>query len=78
MHWLSRLPHGNSQILQLCPLQLCSTLLRIRRVLVKPLGEAGTVSFMMLSAFILLCLGVQIVWDGVSEPLRSSLVPLAG
>lgn len=37
----------------------------------KPLGEAGTLVFLRLSAFILLCLGVQIVWDGVSELLRS-------
>lgn len=33
------------------------------------LGETGTVIFMRLSAFILLCLGVQIVWDGLSELL---------
>jgi multiple antibiotic resistance protein len=39
--------------------------------LLKPLGEAGTVVFLRLSAFILLCLGVQIVWDGLSELLRS-------
>ncbi|MCW5655248.1 MarC family protein [Hydrogenophaga sp.] len=38
--------------------------------LLKPLGEAGSVIFLRLSAFILLCLGVQIVWDGVSELLR--------
>ena len=41
--------------------------------LLKPLGEAGTVIFLRLSAFILLCLGVQIVWDGVSELLRGLL-----
>lgn len=39
--------------------------------LLKPLGETGTAVFLRLSAFILLCLGVQIVWDGVSELLRS-------
>ncbi len=33
------------------------------------LGENGTAVFMRLSAFILLCLGVQIVWDGVHELL---------
>ncbi len=38
--------------------------------LLRPLGEAGTIIFLRLSAFILLCLGVQIVWDGVSELLR--------
>ena len=39
--------------------------------LLKPLGENGTTVFLRLSAFILLCLGVQIVWDGLSELLRS-------
>ena len=35
--------------------------------LVRLLGETGTAVLLRLSAFILLCLGVQIVWDGVSE-----------
>ncbi len=39
--------------------------------LLKPLGEAGTVVFLRLSAFILLCLGVQIMWDGVRELVQS-------
>ncbi|WP_372825495.1 MarC family protein [Polaromonas sp.] len=39
--------------------------------LLKPLDETGTTVFLRLSAFILLCLGVQIVWDGLSELLRS-------
>ena len=42
--------------------------------LLKPLGEAGSVIFLRLSAFILLCLGVQIVWDGLSELLLSLLL----
>lgn len=46
---------------------------RYAQQLLKPLGEAGTVIFLRLSAFILLCLGVQIVWDGVSELLRGVL-----
>ncbi len=37
--------------------------------LLRPLGEAGVLVFLRLSAFILLCLGVQIVWDGASELL---------
>ena len=41
--------------------------------LLRPLGEAGAIIFLRLSAFILLCLGVQIVWDGVSELLRGLL-----
>jgi multiple antibiotic resistance protein len=48
---------------------------RYAQRLLRPLGEAGTMIFLRLSAFILLCLGVQIVWDGVSELLRS-LAPL--
>ena len=47
---------------------------RYAQRLLKPLGEAGTVIFLRLSAFILLCLGVQIVWDGVSELLRGLLL----
>jgi multiple antibiotic resistance protein len=43
---------------------------RYAQRLLKPLGEAGTLIFLRLSAFILLCLGVQIVWDGLSELLR--------
>lgn len=43
--------------------------------LLKPLGEVGSIVFLRLSAFILLCLGVQIIWDGASELLRG--LPLA-
>ncbi len=35
--------------------------------LVALLGEAGTVIFLRLSSFILLCIGIQIMWDGVSD-----------
>ena len=45
--------------------------------LLRPLGEAGTIVFLRLSAFILLCLGVQIVWDGISELLRGVLAEVA-
>ncbi|AOB31071.1 antibiotic resistance protein [Bordetella sp. H567] len=38
------------------------------------LGDNGTAVFMRLSAFVLLCLGVQIVWDGVHELLLGVLV----
>lgn len=38
--------------------------------LLKPLGEVGLVVFLRMSAFILLCVGVQIFWDGASELLR--------
>jgi multiple antibiotic resistance protein len=38
------------------------------------LGPSGTAVFMRLSAFILLCLGVQIVWDGAHDLLLHLLV----
>lgn len=40
---------------------------RFAQDLLKPLGESGIVVFLRLSAFILLCLGVQIIWEGASE-----------
>jgi multiple antibiotic resistance protein len=46
---------------------------RYAQRLLRPLGDAGTVIFLRLSAFILLCLGVQIVWEGVSELLLGVL-----
>lgn len=39
--------------------------------MLRPLGETGTVVLLRMSAFILLCLGVQIVWDGLSALLRT-------
>jgi multiple antibiotic resistance protein len=51
---------------------------RYAQQLLRPLGEAGTVIFLRLSAFILLCLGVQIVWDGLSELLKSLLLQACG
>ena len=36
----------------------------------RPLGEVGLIVFLRLTAFILLCVGVQIFWDGASELLR--------
>jgi len=39
--------------------------------ILRPLGETGTLVFLRMSAFILLCLGVQIVWDGVRELIQS-------
>ncbi|HWU42708.1 MAG TPA: MarC family protein [Bdellovibrio sp.] len=35
--------------------------------LVAKLGEIGTVVILRMSAFILLCLGIQIIWNGLSE-----------
>lgn len=41
--------------------------------LLRPLGEVGLVVFLRLSAFILLCVGVQIMWTGVTELVRGLL-----
>lgn len=38
--------------------------------LLRPLGEVGQIVFVRLMAFILLSIGVQIVWEGVSTLLR--------
>lgn len=37
------------------------------------LGETGTVVFMRLSAFILLCIGIQICWSGASNLLSDAI-----
>lgn len=49
--------------------------LKYAQRLLKPLGDAGSVIFLRLTAFILLCLGVQIVWDGLEELLRGLITP---
>ena len=38
--------------------------------LLRPLGEVGQIVFLRLMAFMLLCVGVQIVWDGASALLQ--------
>ncbi len=38
--------------------------------LLRPLGEVGQIVFMRLMAFILLSIGVQIMWDGASALLQ--------
>lgn len=43
--------------------------LRYAQQLLKPLGDTGTAVFMRMTAFILLCLGVQIMWDGLYDLL---------
>lgn len=43
---------------------------RFARQVLQPLGETGIVVLLRLSAFILLCVGVQIFWDGASELLK--------
>ncbi len=46
---------------------------RYAQVMLRPLGETGTLVFLRLSAFILLALGFQIMWDGLG-PLISAAV----
>ena len=50
---------------------------RFAHRLLEPLGETGIIVFLRMSAFILLCLGVQIMWTGASallgEVLREAL-----
>jgi multiple antibiotic resistance protein len=48
--------------------------LRYAHRLLGLLGESGAVVFLRLSAFIVLCLGVQIFWDGASELIRTALI----
>lgn len=46
---------------------------RFASKLIAYLGETGTTVFLRLSAFILLCVGVSIVWSGVAELLEPLL-----
>ena len=46
---------------------------RFAHRLLAPLGEAGIIVFLRMSAFILLCLGVQIMWTGASALLTGVL-----
>lgn len=43
--------------------------------LLKALGQTGSAVFIRLSAFILLCVGIEIFWQGVSELLSALLHP---
>ncbi len=44
--------------------------LRFAERILRPLGKSGTTVFLRLMAFVLLCIGVQILWDGMSEILE--------
>lgn len=44
--------------------------LRYAERILRPLGKNGTTVFLRLMAFVLLCIGVQILWDGMSELLE--------
>ncbi|MEG1201160.1 MAG: hypothetical protein RSD82_03240, partial [Comamonas sp.] len=41
--------------------------------LLKPLGETGTIVFLRISAFILLCLGIQIAWSGFGNLISDAI-----
>jgi multiple antibiotic resistance protein len=51
--------------------------LRLAAQFLHKLGENGTSVFMRLSAFIMLCLGVQIVWEGARELLMGMMLDVA-
>ncbi|MDQ7957166.1 MAG: MarC family protein [Rhodocyclaceae bacterium] len=81
MRWTLTLARSTGAVLALIAIGgLTFLAFRYAQRLLRPLGEAGTVIFLRLSAFILLCLGVQIVWDGVHELgvglLRDGLGPI--
>ncbi|THU04398.1 NAAT family transporter [Lampropedia puyangensis] len=46
---------------------------RYAEYLLRLLGDTGTVVFLRLSAFILLCLGIQIFWDGAGNLLATAI-----
>ena len=41
--------------------------------LLKSLGETGTIVFLRISAFILLCLGIQIAWSGMGNLISDAI-----
>lgn len=47
---------------------------RYAELLLRPLGEVGKDIFVRMSAFIMLCVGVQIMWTGASQLIRSELL----
>jgi multiple antibiotic resistance protein len=82
LRWTLTLARSTGAVLALIAIGgLTFLAFRYAQQLLRPLGEAGPVIFLRLSAFILLCLGVQIVWDGVHELgvglLRDGLAPIA-
>ena len=44
--------------------------LRFAERILRPLGKTGTTVFLRLMAFVLLCIGVEILWDGLSALLE--------
>jgi multiple antibiotic resistance protein len=44
---------------------------RFAGALTRTLGETGTIVFLRLTSFILLCIGIQIGWEGVADLIQS-------
>lgn len=51
--------------------------MRFAAQLLGKLGESGTAVFMKLSAFIMLCLGIQVAWNGLSEVVSAMLINIS-
>jgi multiple antibiotic resistance protein len=49
--------------------------LRYADRIIRRLGPTGTAVLLRLSAFILLCIGVQIIWNGASSLWRTLMIP---
>ena len=69
---LRSLANAGGGVLALCVIGVVTyVVFRYAVQLLRPLGEAGMVVFLRLTAFILLCLGVQIIWEGIRELVQS-------
>jgi multiple antibiotic resistance protein len=44
---------------------------RFAGALTRTLGETGTIVFLRLASFILLCIGIQIAWEGLADLIQS-------
>jgi multiple antibiotic resistance protein len=44
---------------------------RFAGALTRTLGETGTIVFLRLASFVLLCIGIQIAWEGLAELIQS-------
>jgi multiple antibiotic resistance protein len=66
-HLLTALAHTLGMLAVAIIIYLCY---RYAAVVLRKLGDVGTVVVTRLAAFILLCVGVQITWNGVVELLR--------
>jgi multiple antibiotic resistance protein len=70
---MTALGHGLGILLVAVSIYLCY---RYADRILRTLGPTGTSVVMRLSAFILLCIGVQICWNGVHSLLASTFPSL--